>query len=266
MTSSSSKFDNGYSITLPGDELDNRTAWARGVVLEARGTLEPFTDSNDFGARARLPKSFERACALVKKVAYDDIEDGIMERHLIEAAEMLRAVYEAQREGRELSPADQAELAILQVTQPAANVSRGQGYGLTPKERRVVELRAMTMAEEWLRAQGYAPTNTAALRPYDFEASRGEEKIYVEVKGTTSDRADAIAMTHSEVDLHRREKGRTALILVTGIRLTPDPAEPSATDGVLEALPGWDIDGWLLEPTAFRVSRGRVLQNVPTRK
>lgn len=254
---SSSKFQNGYSIVLPLEELDKRTAWARSVVQEARGTTEPFTDANDFGARARLPKSFERACALVKKIPYEDISDAAMEDYLTTAAEMLRVVYEAQREGRELSPADQAELAIIQIAQPAANVSRGQGYGLTPKERRAVELRAMALAEDWLRAQGYAPTNTSALRPYDFEASRGEEKIYVEVKGTTSERADAIAMTHGEVDLHRREKGRTALILVTDIRLTPDPAEPSATGGVLEALPGWDIDGWLLQPTAFRVSRGR---------
>jgi len=253
---SSSKFHNGYSIILPLDELDKRCEWARKIVFEGRGSLEPFTDSNDFGAIAKLPKSFERACALVKKIDYDDIEDSVMERHLIGAAEMLRAIYAAQRQGRELSPADQTELDILDLTRPASNARKGQGFGLNANERKAVELRAMDIAEDWLRSQGYKPINTAATKPYDFEAKKGGETLFVEVKGTTSDSADAIAMTHGEVALHRKEKGRTALMIVTGIRLRKDEKQPEASGGSLETLISWDIDEWLLEPTAFRVSRG----------
>lgn len=253
---SSSKFRNGYSVVLPLDELDHRCEWARSIVRENFGSLEPFTDANSFGARARLPRSFERACAMVKKVDYEDIEDVVMEQHLIQAAAMLKVIYEAQQQGRELSPADQTELDILEITRPAANVRKGQGFGLNAKERKAVELRAMDMAEDWLRAQGYQAYNTAATKPYDFEAKKGDELIYVEVKGTTSDAADAIAMTHGEVALHRREKGRTALMIVTGIRLKRDDTQPLASGGILEALVGWDIDEWLLEPTSFRVSRG----------
>lgn len=254
---SSSKFHNGYSIVLPPEELDKRTAWARTIVQEARGTPEPFTDANDFGANLPLPKSFERACALVKKVAYDDIDDDVVERHLIEAAEMLRSIYAAQRLGRELSPADQTELEILDITRPASNVGKSQGFGLTAKERKAVELRAMDIAENWLRSQGYKPKNTAATKPYDFEAMKGDDTLLIEVKGTTSDTANAIAMTHGEVALHRREKGRTALMIVTGIRLQKDPKLLEASGGTLEALIGWDIDEWMLEPTAFRVSRSK---------
>jgi hypothetical protein len=252
---SSSKFHNGYSIVLPPEELDNRTAWARRIVEEARGTLEPFTDPNDFGARLPLPKSFERASALVKKVPYDEIVEETVRRHLIEAAEMLRAIYSAQRVGRELSPADQAELDLLRVARPSSRLARSQGFGLTAKERKAVEDRAMDLAEDWLRSQGYMPKNTASTKPYDFEAAKGDEVILVEVKGTTSDVADAIAMTHGEVDIHRREKGRTALIIVTGIRLEKQGTNPTAHGGELEALVGWDIDEWSLKPTAFRVSR-----------
>ena len=254
---SSSKFYNGYSIVLPLEELDKRCEWGRRIVAEERGSLEPFTDANNFGARAKLPKSFERACALVKKVAYDDIEDDKMERHLVEAAEMLRAIYSAQRQGRELSPADQTELDILEITRPTTNARRGQGFGLSAKERKAVEIRAMDIVEDWLRSKGFEPNNTSATKPYDFEAKRGQETLFVEVKGTTSDSADAIAMTHGEVALHRREKGRTALMIVTGIRLQKDDKGPEASGGSLEALIGWDIDQWLLEPTAFRVSRDK---------
>ncbi len=223
--------------------------------MEDRESLEPFTDENDFGARAKLPKSFERACALVKKISYDDIENDVVESHLIEAANMLRAIYAAQQQGRELSPADQIELDILDISRPAANVRRGQGFGLNAKERKAVELRAMDIVEAWLRSQGYKTSNTAATKPYDFLAKKGDETLYVEVKGTTSYVANAIAMTHGEVALHRRQKGQTAMMIVTGIRLQKDARLPGASGGTLEALIGWDIDEWLVEPTAFRVSR-----------
>ncbi|MEO0568810.1 MAG: DUF3578 domain-containing protein [Pseudomonadota bacterium] len=252
---SSSRFHNGYSIVLPLEDLDKRCEWARQIVFEDRGSLAPFTDPNDFGARARLPKSFERACALVKKVEFDDIKDEVIKLHLIEAAEMLRSIYTAQRQGRELSPADQTELDILDITRPASNVRKGQGFGLNAKERKAVELRAMDLAEDWLRSQGYKPSNTSATKPYDFEARKGEDVFFVEVKGTTSDSSNSIAMTHGEVALHRKEKGRTVLMIVTGIRLLKDERRPEASGGTLEALIGWDIDEWLLQPTAFRVSR-----------
>ncbi|SDY29669.1 protein of unknown function [Citreimonas salinaria] len=254
---SSSKFHNGYSVILPAVELDSRCAWARSIVLEERGSLEPFTDASDFGARAPLPKSFERASALVKKVPYSAIEDAVMERHLVESARMLRAIYAAQRIGRELSPADQAELDILNVTKPTSMIARGQGFGLTAKERKAVELRAMALAGQWLRDNGYNPKDTSATKPYDFEATSGDEKLYVEVKGTTSDVADAIAMTHGEVNLHRNKKGQTALMIVTGIRLQKEPSAPTATGGTLETHVGWDIDAWSLHPTAYRVERSR---------
>jgi hypothetical protein len=252
---SSSRFQNGSSVPLPLEQLDERCEWARQIVLESRGTLAPFTDTNDFGARAPLPKSFERASAIVKKIAYDDIEDNVMEQYLVEAAEMLRVIYVAQSQGRELSPADQSELAMQDITRPASKASRGQGYGLTAAERMAVELRAMDIAEEWLRTEGYKPKNTAAKKPYDFEAKKDDKILYVEVKGTTSDTGHAIGMTHGEVALHQQEKGHTALMLVTGIRLDRKQTPPSASGGTLEALVGWDIDEWLLKPTAFRVSR-----------
>ena len=252
---SSSKFFNGYSIILPPDELDSRAQWMRSVVRDAFTTLEPFTDMNDFGATSKLPKSFERASALVKKVPIGEIDDAKVSSLLVEAARRLQSIYVAQREGRDLTPADQVELDLLRAARPRSRVASSQGYGLTAAERRAVELRAMTLAEKWLRDQGYKPKDTSANRPYDFEATRDGQIMFVEVKGTTSESADAIAMTHGEVALHHEEKGRTALILVTGIRLDNNSSGPVAAAGKLEALVAWDIESWELKPTAFRVSR-----------
>ncbi|MFT9027240.1 hypothetical protein HK13_07520 [Acetobacter indonesiensis] len=252
---SSSKFKNGSNIVLPYEDIDRRCLWMRHVVLEALGSTEPFIDSNDFGAKARLPKSFERACALVKKISYSDITNDLVESCLIQAAKMLRCIYEAQRQGRELSPADQVEIEIVDAARPAAMFRKSQGFGLTGAERRAVEIQAMDLTEQWLTARGYVVKNTAASRPYDFEAKNEDGIIFVEVKGTTSDAADTIAMTHGEVRLHKENKGQTALMLVSGIKLHREGPSPSATGGVLEPIMNWDIDTWDMSPMAYRVIR-----------
>lgn len=250
---SSSKFKNGSNITLPPKEIDERCSWARKIISEHKEKIYSFTDSNSFGSTARLPQSFERACALVKKIPFTDIRDNLVEHYLFEALEMLRLIYEAQRQGRELSPADQVEIEIIDATRPIASLRRGQGFGLTSSERRAVEQRAMDLSETWLTGQGYTVKNTAATKPYDFEAEKAGEMIFVEVKGTTSDVANAMVMTHGEVNLHQKHKGRTALMLVYGINLTRISDTPCASGGTLEPLLYWDIDTWTLTPIAFRL-------------
>ncbi|MDB4312711.1 DUF3578 domain-containing protein [Akkermansiaceae bacterium] len=252
---SSSKFHNGYSIVLPPDELDKRTSWARNIVEESLGTLEPFTDLPEFGATLPLPKSFQRASAMVKKLNYDEVTDINLTAHLVKAAKMLRAIYTAQDVGRELSPADQVELDIIQLARPTSSARKGQGFGLTAAERKAVELQAMLLAGDWLKSEGYKLRDTSANRPYDFEARKDGQKLYVEVKGTTSDTADSIMMTHGEVDLHKNNVGQTALMIVKSIKLTKNGLNPSASGGQLEVLIAWDIETWSLQPTTFRVTR-----------
>jgi hypothetical protein len=62
-------------------------------------------------------------------------------------------------------------------------------------------------------------------------------------------------MTKNEVDLHRSEKGATALIVVSKIRLSGDGGKYAADGGEAEIMLGWDIAEWELEPTAFRLTR-----------
>lgn len=251
----SSRFHNGSSVPLPESELDAQTAWARAVLLEKLGTLEPFSDPPNFRATRRLPISFQRATAISKRVPYEEIDNTDFELLLELAAERLRLIYEAQATGRDLSQADQAELEIQAVLNPNQRSGTRQGYGLPASAKRVVERRAMEVAERWLSDNGYAVNDYSTSRPYDFEAKNDRGTIKVEVKGTTSDRADAILMTRNEVDLHRDEKGATALIIVSKIRLSIDGDKYAADGGEAETLLGWDIDQWALEPTAFRLTK-----------
>ena len=251
---SSSQFINGSFVTLKAEELDRRTNWARQMVFEAEGTFEPFVDVPDFGATRPLPKSFEQATALSKRIEVDALDEQELHQLMIKAADYLRIIYQGEADGRDQSPADKDELEIIQTIRPSAQ-RRGQSFGLSALDKRRVELRAMKLVEEWLKTNGYSCKDTSASKPYDFEARKGDILLKVEVKGTTSENVDAISMTRNEVTLHRSEKGATALFIVSCIRLVGDGEKRSAKRGRIEALIGWDIDDWKMTPTAFRVER-----------
>lgn len=251
----SSRFHKGSSVVLPDEELDAQTAWAKSIVLENLHTLEPFSDPPDFGAKRPLPKSFQRATALSKRVPYEQIDQTDIEGLLVAAAERLRLIYSAQLAGRDLTPADQDELAITSIIAPTHAAGSRQGFGLPAAAKRQVELRAMVAAKAWLLAEGYSVKDRSANHPFDFEATRDGVSLKVEVKGTTSDRADAVLMTANEVALHLSEQGATALIIVSGIRLTRADEAYLAEGGAVEPHIGWNIQEWLLEPTAYRVTR-----------
>lgn len=251
----SSRFHNGSSIPLSDSFLDEQTKWARQVVQETIGEDTIFTDPPNFGATRPLPKSFERASALSKRIAYDDIYTTNIEEVLELAAARLKLVYSAQITGRDVSPADQEQVAVDNEIRGRRGGQTRQGYGLPAAAKKAVELQAMRLASDWLSAHAYTVKDCSSSKPYDFEAKKDNQTIKVEVKGTTSDFADAILMTRNEVNLHRKEVGKTGLIIVSKIRLSKCGEDYVAEGGETEALIGWDINGWEVEPTAFRLSR-----------
>ena len=250
----SSTFRNGSFITLPGEELDRRTEWAKHVIQDTLGSLEPFSDVPDFGARRPLPRSFQRATALCKRIDASELATVDLESLLVRAADFLRILYQAELDGRELSPADSDELALERQLRPARK-RQSQGIGLSSIDRRIVELHAMDLVRQWLSDREYRVVDTSGDHPYDFVARRGSEELIVEVKGTTSDNPVAILMTRSEVRIHRAHKPKTALFIVSRIRLVGASSQRRARGGTLEALVGWDIDTWCLTPTTFRVKK-----------
>lgn len=239
---------------IPDHELSSRTAWARGVISQRWGGLEPFSDEIRLGAKAPLPRTFEKATAVAKRVPVDQLGQVDLDGLLYAAAERLNAVYLAQLGGRDVSPGDQDSEAIIAIAKPLRR-GRSQGRGLSGEERKVVELRAMKLAIESLNEAGYTCRDTSATESFDLVASQGGKELKIEVKGTTSDLCDSILMTRNEVDLHRREKGATGLVIVSRIRLVRDGGSVYAQGGDVEVLLGWDIDAWVSEPVAFQVRR-----------
>ena len=240
--------------SLPDEELKSRTDWAQAVVIQKFATLEPFADQISLGAKAPLPRTFEKATALARKIDASRISETDVDGLLVAAARRLGEIYLAQIDRRDVSPGDQAMDEVASIAKPLRR-SRRQGQGLSGPERRAVEMRAMELAMQHLKAEGFSCQDTSANESFDVLAEKQGQRIKVEVKGTTSDICDSILMTRNEVELHRSEKGLTALLIVSQIRLHRDVQPPQASGGTVEAHLFWDIDTWLADPIAFQVSR-----------
>ncbi|KAK42449.1 hypothetical protein BG58_03555 [Caballeronia jiangsuensis] len=113
----------------------------------------------------------------------------------------------------------------------------------------------MLLATQFLQSEGFVCDDKSAFESFDILARRDRQALKIEVKGTTSELCDSILMTRNEVELHRREKGTTGLLIVSRIQLDRSGAAPSASGGVVEALMEWDIDQWTQESIAFQVRR-----------
>jgi len=240
---------------ISDNELRRKTEWAKTIIFEKWNTLEPFNDQIALGAKAPLPKTFEKATALAKKISKIDLPNIDIERILSEASIRLNEIYLAQLEKRDLSPGVVDINELNKIIRPLAQKKSSQGYGLTGSERKAVEYRAMELAAEYLEQQGYTYKDTSKNESFDYLAEKDGRFIKVEVKGTTSDLCDTILMTKNEVELHRSEKGSTGLIIVSSIKLSKMDDSPKAEHGKIEALLFWDIDDWISQPIAFQVSR-----------
>ena len=240
---------------ISDDELTMRTSWARSVVYEKWQTLEPFADQMELGARAPLPRTFEKATALAKRFSITELNDADFRRVLVLSAERLAEIYRAQHLGRDMSPADEETAEIIAILRPRKTRAVRQGFKLTGGERRAVETRAMDLVKEWLETNGFEWKDHSSSESYDLHATKGASEYKVEVKGTTSDICESILMTKNEVDLHRREKGKTALAIVSRIRLHRQENPVYATGGKLEMLWQWDIDDWVRKAIVFQLTR-----------
>jgi len=251
----STSWKNGSLIPLNKAKLLEKTLMARSSIISEHGNLGDYVDKIELNANAPLPKTFEQATAIAKRISYNDIDETDFDRLLSQSAKYLQTVYEAQQSGFDLTHADQAELEIQDIIKPKRKKkSGGQGFGLSAPQKKAVELRAMELAQAWLENNGYKVKDTSANKPYDLLASKNSGETKVEVKGTTSRDPNAILMTANEVALHRLEKGSTTLAIVSEIKLVKS-TPPTASGGKLEMMIGWDIDEWLATPTAFRVER-----------
>jgi predicted subunit of tRNA(5-methylaminomethyl-2-thiouridylate) methyltransferase len=142
-----------------------------------------------------------------------------------------------------------AVMAVNEITSGRAQC--GQSFGLTQAQRKAVELRAMQAAVEHFTSEGFDVVDTSATEPFDLKVRRGEDTLYVEVKGTTGDLGD-IVLTKNEVEHHLNNHPKNSLFVLYRIALNKTLPMPVATGGKIHLVSPWMINSNLLQPIAYR--------------
>jgi hypothetical protein len=226
----------------PADELQARVRRARTLLADQLRSRQDLLSMIDLSSSLDRPKGYE-----IGNVAAFAYSRGLIpdeETLLADLRFMVDLVVTLQREDVLEQVSDAASLV-----EEAAGKRRRFPRRMTAAQRVAVEVRAVHVASEHLRAQGYSVVDVGATSSYDLDARRGQERLFVEVKGTTSP-GEQIVLTRAEVQLHQREYPNTMLAVVSGISL--DRGSDTASGGDLYVVRPWAVEDERLEPMAYR--------------
>lgn len=132
---------------------------------------------------------------------------------------------------------DEAIGAIASITGKQRK-SSGQGFRSSPEARRAIEMRAMSLATDYFQDQGWLVEDVSQRESYDLRCTRQEERIYVEVKGTTSE-GFQILLTPNEVIHNQENYPNTALFVVSHIEVNGSGEDTEATGGAIKLFMPW---------------------------
>lgn len=124
----------------------------------------------------------------------------------------------------------------------------GQERGSDSAVRRAVEDYAQELLTAHFVADGWAVEDTRVARPYDAVATRGDEILYLEAKGTLSD-GMSVLVTDGEVRWAAAHKGRCRIGIVSNIEVRDGQVVPGSGNLVVRE---WQPRPKELSPTAYR--------------
>jgi hypothetical protein len=253
MQGSSRKVNREYKARA-GAELRERARAVRDALaprLRARADLVEKIELN--ATRSELGPAYEAGTVVAFEYLRDELpSDQVLFDDLSFLMSVLGHLYQLDSPD-EVAP--EVADAVVVAERSAGRARRGQGLHLTAAQRVAVERRAVAVATCYLVEQGYEVVDVGATESYDLDARRGAERLYVEVKGTTtvwdSSRSEII-VTKNEVDLHLREYPNNMLLVVSQIVLDRSATPPSASGGELRVISPWRIELPNLTPVTYR--------------
>ncbi|MFB7546039.1 MrcB family domain-containing protein [Streptomyces sp. NPDC056154] len=227
--------------------LKKRIDWAGPLIGQVAGERPDLLTEIRLNARAKLGKGYEPGNVVAIEYQRDAIPNSdVLSEDLIFMARLLGPLYKA-ADNATYVPGD-LPVEVREATQSAATTANrrsarkgGQGFLLTAAERRAIEKHSVLLATEHFEAQGWTVKDVGASKPYDLHLARGDEKLHVEVKGTTSDGSQVI-LTRAEVEWQRKFAPANALVVVHSIELDRTVEPVTATGGVLHCTSPWIIE------------------------
>ncbi|MFE2277112.1 MrcB family domain-containing protein [Streptomyces sp. NPDC059454] len=233
------------------EDLRARVEWAWPLVAEAAATRPGLHRTIQLDARTPLGSGY--GPGNVVAIAYEREQlpsQEILLKDLLFMTSLLSTLYEAERLAPYI-PGDPTP-EVVEAEQSAAKTAGrrarsgtrssrpGQGFLLTASERRAVEHHSVRMATEHFKAQGWSVKDVGATESFDLLLTRGEERLHVEVKGTTSAGQEVI-LTRTEVEKQRKYYPKNALVVVHSIKLDRTAVEPTTSGGTLQCTSPWAL-------------------------
>lgn len=123
-----------------------------------------------------------------------------------------------------------------------------QAWQQDPVKRRAVEDHGQRLLEQHYRDRGWVVKDVHHGSQLDATATKGDQTLYLEAKGTETD-GISVHVSRHEVDFARHHVGQRVLGIVKNIRFRDD-GTLDETSGKLEILT-WDPDSGELMPTGF---------------
>lgn len=145
----------------------------------------------------------------------------------------------------------QEESSGEEIVASLAGAAAGQGFVGDPGWRRSLEMHAMEAAMRHFREEGYTPHDEHARNPYDLRCTKGDEELFVEVKGTTTN-GTAVLVTSGEVRFARRNAPRTALFIFHSIE-RDSSGRPRG--GKIAIVDPWSPSEESLSPVGYSYTR-----------
>ncbi|WP_034092962.1 MrcB family domain-containing protein [Streptacidiphilus albus] len=228
-------------------DLKDRVDWARPLLADRlTGRTDLLTDITLQGNRSKLSRGYETGNVVAIEYRRDALPDStVLLSDLLFMCELLREIYR----GEDLAsyvpgdPTPEVVEAQEAATRTAGNRRRaatGQGFRPSAEERRVLELHGVRLATEHFEKQGWSVKDVGAKESFDLLLERGDGRLHVEVKATTSPGAQVV-LTRAEVERQRELAPHNALVVVHSIVLDRGAAVVTASGGVLVCTSPWRI-------------------------
>lgn len=246
----STQFDGMSFIPRSDSELGQLVTFARETLKGETQNISRLVFDIDLANTGTLATAYPKSTAFAYYYPLESMpRTESLLKDIAQFVEWLGVIYENVELGRTPTSNLPDVLVVNEVV--SKRKQPGQGRGLSGEERKCVELHAMARARELLSNLGYSVIDVSNKKSFDFEAKLGDEKICVEVKGTTGF-AGSILMTRNEVELHRNEYPNNALIIVSEIDLERGKS-PKTSGGQITYAKPWRVPDDRLFPITYEV-------------
>jgi hypothetical protein len=252
------QWDAGGWYRKPISDLSARTTWARQALTARAPFPAPWTTEMQLDNRvSELGTLYELGNVVAVEYPINDVPpDEQLEADLLVGASFLGRIYGLGDEGLYVpgnSPEVADSIAALDaISRPRKRRRRPR---LTYAENKAIEQRAVEVTRAHFDGLHYETTDVGSTESYDIKATKNDQTIKIEVKGTTSDGSDVV-LTFNEVELHEDEHPNNAFAIVRHILLDRNGDQPTATGGELVLEMPWELDRDRLQPIAYRYRTG----------